>query len=86
MPESLLELPADQKVEFLVGAAELNIGFEHHGVIALNKGVKELVDRDGLTIAVTSGEIVPLKHAGDRVFGCQLYQFGRRQLDPASGN
>ena len=54
-------------VEFLVGAAELDIRFERDRVVALRQRVQELVHGDGLTFAVALGEIVAFEHAGDGV-------------------
>ena len=64
-----LQLPADQKIEFLVGAAKLDIGLERDRIVALGERVQELVDRDRLPALITIREVVALEHARDRVFG-----------------
>ena len=70
-------MPADQQVELLVGAAELDVGLERDRVVALHQRIQELVHRDRLPGLVALGEIVALEHAGDRVLG--------RELDHARG-
>ena len=44
----LLQLAADQQVEFLVGAAELDVGLHRHRVVALHQRVQQLVHGDRL--------------------------------------
>ena len=46
-PYSLMQLAADQQVEELVGAAELDVRLERDRVVALQQRVEELVQRDG---------------------------------------
>ena len=60
-----LQLAADEHVEELVGAAELDVAFEHDGVVALHERVEKLDDGDRAVARVALGEIVALQHAGD---------------------
>ena len=62
-----LQLAADQEVELLVGAAELDVGLQRDRVVALRERVEKLVDRDRLAALVALGEIVALEHARHRV-------------------
>ena len=70
-----LQLAADQQVEFLVGAAELDVGLERDRVVALRQRIEEFVDRDRLLALIALGEVVALQHPRDRVL--------RRELDHA---
>ena len=47
----LLQLAADQQIELLIGAAELDIGLQRHRVVALHERIQELVDGDRLPSA-----------------------------------
>ncbi|EXI68447.1 MAG: hypothetical protein AW08_01229 [Candidatus Accumulibacter adjunctus] len=67
----LLQLAPDEQVEFLVGAAEFDIGVHRHRVITLAQRVEQFVNRDRLTVSVTLGKVVALEHAGDGVQRCQ---------------
>ena len=49
LPVASLQLAADQQVELLVGAAQLDVGLERDRVVALHQRVQELVDRDRLS-------------------------------------
>ena len=42
-----LDVAADQQIEFLLGGAEFDIGFESHGVVSLQQRIEQLVDGDG---------------------------------------
>src|SRR5438105_5360009 len=64
-----LQLAADQQVEFLVGAAKLDIGLQRDRIVALGQRVQELVNGDRLSALITLCEVVALEHAGDRIFG-----------------
>ena len=77
LPVVSLQLAADQQVELLVGAAELDVRLKRHRVVALRERIEEFVDRDRLLGRVALGEIVALEHARHRVF--------RRELDHAVG-
>jgi hypothetical protein len=73
LADILLQLPADQQVELLVGAAEFDVGLQGDRVVALHQRIQELMDRDRLSTFIALVEIVALEHARDRVL--------RRQLD-----
>ena len=62
-----LQLPADQQVELLVGAAELDVGLQRDRVVALHQRIQELVHGDRLVRGEALREIVPLQHPRDRV-------------------
>ena len=66
-----LQLAADEQVELLVGASQLDVGLEGHRVVALRQRIEELVHGDRLALAVALGKIVALEHARDRVSGCE---------------
>jgi len=61
----LLHATAHQQVEFLIGAAKLDIGLESNRVVALSDRVEELMDGYRLLRSVALGEIVALEHTGD---------------------
>ncbi len=63
-----LQLAADEQVEFLVGAAQLDVGLERDRVVALRERIEEFVDRDRLPFLVALGEVVALEHPRHRVF------------------
>ncbi len=80
-----LQLPPDQQVELLVGAAELDVGLERHRVVALHQRVQEFVHGDRLPGLVALGEIVALEHPGHRVPRRQLDHAGRAHLGHPGG-
>ena len=57
-----LQVAADEHVEELVAAADLDVGLEHDGVVALEERVEELDDRDGGVRGVTLGEVIAREH------------------------
>ncbi|ABA51107.1 hypothetical protein BURPS1710b_3413 [Burkholderia pseudomallei 1710b] len=69
----LLQLAADEQVEFLVGAAELEIGVQRDRIVTLHQRVQEFMDRDRDAALEAFREILALEHARDRV--------ARRELD-----
>ena len=56
----LHELATGEQVEQLVGAPELHIGLDDHGVVGLHDRVEELVQADGLARRVAVVEVVAL--------------------------
>jgi hypothetical protein len=64
LPVIALEFAADQEIEFLIGAAHLDVGFEGDGIVTLGKRVHQFVhgNRDAFLEAL--GEIVSLQDAG----------------------
>ena len=78
-----LELASDQQIEFLIGAAELDIGLERNRVVTLRERVKKFVDRDRLLGGVARGEVLALEHARDRVFRGELdHAIGAKRHQP----
>jgi hypothetical protein len=67
-----LDFPADQQVEFLVGAAELHISLEGHRIISLHQRVEKFVNRDGEAGFEPLGEVISFQQPGHGVFGSQL--------------
>ena len=63
----LLQRAADQQIEFLIGAAELDVGAQRDRVIALHQRIQELVHGDRLAGLVALAEVLTLEHARDGV-------------------
>ena len=59
----LLQLAAEQDVEGLIGAAELDVGADLDRVVRLHERIEELVDADRRAVAIALGEVVALEHA-----------------------
>ena len=70
----LHELATRQQVEQLVGAAQLDIGFDDDRVVGLHERVEEFVQADGLAVGVALVEVVALEDAGHREVAGQLQQ------------
>jgi hypothetical protein len=66
LPGALLEMPAHDQVEELVGAAELDVSAHFHRVETLQQRIQELHQRDRHTARVTLREVVAFEHARDR--------------------
>ena len=60
------QVAAEEKVEELVRPAELDVGFERDGVVALGERVEQLVEGDRLLRLPALLEVVALEDAGDR--------------------
>src|SRR5471032_1917133 len=71
----LLQFAANQQIELLVRAAELEIGVQRNRVVTLHERVQQLVNRDGHAALVALSEILALKNPRDGVT--------RRKLDHA---
>jgi hypothetical protein len=69
-----LEVAAHEEIEFLIGAAELDVALEHDGVVALHDGVEEFVDADGLLGLEALVEVFALEHLGDGGLGGEADQ------------
>src|SRR5205814_7632009 len=67
LPEILLQLAADEKVELLVGTAKLDVRLHRHGVVALHERIEQLVHRDRLAAFESLAEIIALEKAGYRI-------------------
>ena len=64
-----LQLAAAQQVEFLVGAAELDVALKRDRIVALHHGVEHLVEADGLLFLEALVEFVALEHLRDGEVG-----------------
>ena len=69
-----LELASHEQVEFLVGAAEFDVGLERHRVVALRDGVEQLVHGDGLLFGEALVEVLALEHLRDGELGGQAHE------------
>src|SRR5271170_3608631 len=69
-----LQLAADQHVELLIGAANLEIGFERDRVVSLDNGIKQFVQEQRLLGREPLLEIVALENTGDAHLGGNLDQ------------
>ena len=77
-----LQVAAHGHIELLVGAAELEVGLDRHRVVALQQGIKELVQGDGRARAVAVGEVFlgqHLAHGGNPEQFDRLGQVQARQ-------
>ncbi len=80
LPVVPLQFAPHQQVEFLVGAAQLEVGLERDGIVALHQRVDEFMDGDGLAGLVALAEIVALQHLRHGVGGRQLDQVDRAEF------
>ena len=64
-----LQLAPGDEVEFLIGAAQLDVGVERDGVVALGERVEQLVQGDGLLFLEALVELVALEHLRDGEVG-----------------
>ena len=71
-----LQLAADQHVELLIGAANLEVGFERDRIVTLDHGIEQLMQEQRLLVGEPLLEVVALQHAGDAHL--------RRNLDQAA--
>ena len=60
-----LKIASDEVVEELIVTAELHIGVDGDGVVALKDGILKFGEADGDALFVAFGEIVAFEHAGD---------------------
>ena len=74
------QVAADEEVEELVGAPELDVALEGDRVVPLEQRVEELVLVDGAPSSKRAREVVALEHARDRVLGHELDDLDGRQL------
>ena len=72
-------MPPHQQVELLVGAANFQVAFQGHRVVALHQRVQELMHADGLPGFEALAEVVSLHHAGHVVLGSQRNHAARAQ-------
>ena len=66
-----LQFTAHKQVEFLIGAAQFDIGFERHRIVSLRQRVKQFMHGDGLFFLKTFVEVLALEHLRDRHLGSQ---------------
>ena len=77
------EVPADEEIEYLVGATKLYVATQGHRIVALYEGIEEFVDADGEVILIAVLEVFPLEHAGYCVMGAQAdHVSGVHRLEP----
>ena len=57
-----LQFAADEKIELLVGATELDIGLQHDGIVSLRNRVQQLVQRNRLFVLEAVVKVFTLKH------------------------
>ena len=62
LPVASLQVASDQQIEFLVGAAKLDISFQHYGVVSLDKRVEQFVQCNWLLILKSVMELFALEH------------------------
>ena len=58
MLECTLQLASDQHVELLVGASDLDIGFEGDRIVALDQRIQQLMQKSGLLVREALFKIV----------------------------
>ncbi len=75
-----MQLAPHQQVEFLVGTAQLDIGTQRHGVVALHQRIEKLMDGDRLVGLIALVEVIALEHARYGVLRRQTNEIGGRQL------
>ena len=62
-----LHFAAYEQVEFLIGAAEFDIGFEGDGVVSLDQRVEQFVDRNRFFFVKTFMKVLTLEKLRNRV-------------------
>ena len=85
LPIVTLQVPSHQKVEFLIGTAQFDVGLERDGIIPLDQRIHELVDADRLPLRVPLVKVFPLQHASHGVVRAQFDQpIGRHRTHPTT--
>jgi len=69
-----LEFAPDEEIEFLVGPADLDVGLDRDGIVALQKGIKGFRQGDGPLLLQALGEVVPLENPLERVAETEIQQ------------
>ena len=83
-PVARHDVAADVEVEQLIGAAELDVGFEEHRVVRLRERIEELVHGDRLAGLVALLEVAALEHLRDVVArGQPDHALGAERAEPA---
>ena len=62
LPICLLDLAAEEQVEELVGASDLDVGVDGHRVVRLVERIQDLVRPDGRTRLEAVGKVFALQH------------------------
>ena len=75
-----MHLAANQQVESLVGAAQLDVGLKGDRVISLSQRVEQFVHGNGLFFVETLVEVLAFEHLRDRKFGGKADPVRRLQL------
>ncbi len=77
-----LDLAREQQVEGLVGAPELDVGVDHHRVVALQQRVEQLEHRDRARGGHPLGEVVALEQLRDGGHAYEREQLAHRHVQP----
>src|SRR5205085_2463325 len=85
LPVRALDLTSDEEVERLVGATELHVRADLHGVEALEQRIEELHDADRTSLPVADREVVALEHPSDGVRGGEAEHVGHVELPEPLG-
>ena len=75
-----LQLPANQQIEHLVGAAELYIGLDGNGVVGLQQRVEQFRDGDGFLVGEPGGKVGPLQELSHSEHAGQFKDVGQAEL------
>ena len=79
------EVTSGEKVEDLVVAAHLEVGLDDDGIVRLEHGVDELVQRDGLAVDVAVVEVLALEDARHVELAHELEHVSQgERLDPVA--
>src|SRR5439155_20364388 len=62
LSELLLQLAAREDVEELIRPAELHVGLHRHGVVRLDQGVEQVLDRDRRLLVEAASELLAREH------------------------
>ncbi len=76
LAQVFLEFSADEVVEELIAASELDVGADHDGVPALHEGVLEFGECDGGAFGVAFAEVIAFEEAGDGDAGVEAEDVG----------
>ena len=78
-----LDFAADQEVEFLIGAAQLDVALQRHRIVALRQRIEQFVHRDRRPSLIALGEIVALEDPRHRVRGAEADDVFETAVVPA---
>ena len=77
-----LHVAREEQVEGLVGPAELDVGADGDGVVALHQRIEQLEHRDRRARGEALGEVVALEHLGDRRRAREAEELVHRHVEP----